>query len=187
VKHSEIKQKILVTASELFYKNGYNLTGINQIISESGVAKATLYNHFKSKDDICVAYLQLKNSAFLEDVKLYCNAQPEGKQRIIAIFDFLNEFFNTQEFNGCWCINTVAEIPRENKKIRSEIVRQKELFLDVITELVEENLISLKRNEIKNTARQTYLLYEGAVAESHLHNTDWPIKEAKNLCSQIIV
>ena len=65
MKHSEVKNHIVETASNLFYANGYNLTGINQIISEAGIAKATLYNHFKSKEDICVSYLQYKYNAKL--------------------------------------------------------------------------------------------------------------------------
>ena len=57
MKHSEVKNRIIETASSLFYKNGYNATGINEIISETGIAKATLYNHFKSKEDICLAQI----------------------------------------------------------------------------------------------------------------------------------
>ncbi|MFT6754704.1 MAG: AcrR family transcriptional regulator, partial [Urechidicola sp.] len=47
-----VKERIIATASDLFYNQGYNQTGINQIISEAGVAKASLYQHFRSKEDI---------------------------------------------------------------------------------------------------------------------------------------
>ena len=56
VRKSDIRENIVKTASELFYRNGYNSTGINEIIRESGIAKATLYNHFKSKEDLCLSY-----------------------------------------------------------------------------------------------------------------------------------
>ena len=49
MKHAEVRNRIIETASDLFYRNGYNSTGINQIIAEAGIAKATLYNHFKSE------------------------------------------------------------------------------------------------------------------------------------------
>ncbi len=185
MKHSEIKQNIIETASFLFYKNGYNSTGINEIISESGIAKATLYNHFKSKEEICLAYLNFKNSTFLADIQTYCESKPQGKKQVLAIFDFLQKFFKTKDFNGCWCIKTIAEIPKDNDRIRVAIQQHKNLFIDFITQLFSDNY-NYKGSELKSITRQTYLLYEGAVGESHLHQSDWPIKEAKNLCDKII-
>lgn len=186
VKHTDIKQHIIETASYLFYKNGYNSTGINEIIAESGIAKATLYHHFKSKEDICLAYLQFKNTTFLTDIRAYCEAKPKGKKQLLGIFDFLQEFFQDKDFNGCWCIKTVSEIPKENERIREEIQHQKNLFIRLIAQLVNENSSGISTNQVESLSRQTYLLYESAVAESHLHQADWPIKETKNLCEGIL-
>ncbi len=182
---TDIKAEIINAASHLFYKNGYNSTGINEIIVTAGIAKATLYNHFKSKDDLCISYLRHMNSTFLESVEVYCVAKPKGKTQILAIFDFLQEFFLNKDFNGCWCIKTIAEIPKDNKIIRKEIQSQKQQFLQLISKLVERNL-KLNTTALETTVRQIYLLYEGAVGESHLHQKEWPISEAKNICSKII-
>ncbi len=186
VKHSEIKNKIIETASFLFYKNGYNSTGINEIISEAGIAKATLYNHFKSKEDICLAYLQFKNINFIQDIENFTTSKPKGKNQILAIFDFLEMFFQDKDFNGCWCIKTVSEIPKDNEIIRNEIQSQKNSFIALIVKLITNNLENIKEEQVNSLARQIYLLYEGAVGESHLHQENWPITESKNLCSQII-
>ncbi len=186
MKHSEIRSHIIVTASELFYKNGYNRTGINEIIAESGVAKATLYNHFKSKEAICISYLQYKNAIFLEDILAYCQKKKQGKDQILGIFDFLLKFFKDSDFNGCWCIKTIAEIPKENENIRSEIQQHKNDFLTIISNLVGENLKISDKKKVQSMSRRIYLLYEGAVAESHLHQKNWPIVEARALCSQLI-
>ena len=80
----------------------------------------------------------------------------------------------------------VAEIPQDNQKIRKELQEQKKEFLELIIALVSKNLKSNNPEEITTTARRVYLLYESAVVESHLHQNDWPIKEAKQVCSQII-
>lgn len=183
MKHSEYRDHIVGTASDLFYRNGYNATGINEIISESGIAKATLYNHFKSKEDICVAYLQHKHNAFMSEMKNYCEAKASQKERALALFDFLHEFFNWDGFNGCWCIRTVSEIPMENVKIREEIQKQKIEFIKMIELMLDDNSANIDNQKL---ARQIYLLYEGAVAESHLHRDIWPISEAKNICETII-
>lgn len=186
MKHAEVKNRIIETASSLFYKNGYNSTGINEIISEAGIAKATLYNHFKSKEDICIAYLQFKEASFITDIETFTTSKPEGKERLLAIFDFLELFFQMKDFNGCWCVKTVAEIPSYNDTIRTEIQKQKNAFIELISTLVTNNLENIKTEEVSSLSRKIYLLYESAVSESHLHQADWPIKEAKSLCSKII-
>ncbi|MCG8393722.1 MAG: TetR/AcrR family transcriptional regulator, partial [Pseudomonadales bacterium] len=140
VKHSEVRDRIVKTASKLFYKNGYNSTGINEIISVSGIAKATLYNHFKSKDDICIAFLNFKHSAFMKDIEDFTKKKEKGTDQILALFDYLQRFFQDKEFNGCWGIKTVAEIPQDNQKIRTELQRQKNEFLELIIALVAKNL-----------------------------------------------
>ena len=186
MKHSEVKNRIIETASILFYKNGYNSTGINEIISEAGIAKATLYNHFKSKEDICLAYLQFRNTSFIRDIEVFASVRPKGKTQLLALFDFLEVFFQTKDFNGCWCIKTVSEIPMDNETIRNEIQKQKNGFIQLISKLITNNFEKIKEEEIKSLSRKIYLLYESAVGESHLHQTNWPIKEAKNLCAKII-
>jgi len=181
-----VRQHIIATASTLFYRNGYNSTGINEIISESGIAKATLYNHFKSKEDICLAYLQHKHNKFSHDIKAFCTSKEEGEKQVLAVFDFLSLFFKEKDFNGCWCIKTVSEIPKDNERIRNEIQNQKHQLIAFIAELIRENLGILSEAESENLAKQIYLLYESAVAESHLHQEDWPIAQAKSICEKII-
>ena len=186
MKHSEVRNRIIETASFLFYRNGYNLTGINEIISEAGIAKATLYSHFKSKEDICLAYLKFKNDTFLSDIEKFCRSRQKGRNQLLAIFDFLLLFFKDRDFNGCWCIRTVSEIPKDDHKIRDEIQEQKTSLIELIGKLLEDNALEKSRKEIGLLARQIYLLYESAVSESHLHQENWPIKSAKQLCDQIL-
>ncbi len=183
MRHGIVRQHIIETASRLFYSNGYNLTGINEIIKEAKIAKATLYNHFKSKDAICVAYLKHKNDYFLEEINRFILAKKEGNSKILAVFDFLKQFYNQENFNGCWCIRTVAELPKDNELIKAEIRQQKMSFLALIETIIKQNI---KTDHTKTLAKQIYLLYEGAVSESHLHKASWPIDAAKSICKKII-
>lgn len=185
MKRLDIKQHIIEIASFLFYKNGYNATGINEIISEAGIAKATLYYHFKSKEDICLAYLRFKNTAFLKKIEEYSKTK-KGKDQITALFDFLEVFFMDENYNGCWCVRTISEIPKDDENIRKEIQSQKKLFLQLISDLVFNNIENKEEKELVSLSKQVYLIYGSAVSESHLHQKNWPIKEAKNLCAKII-
>ncbi|VAW10767.1 Transcriptional regulator, AcrR family [hydrothermal vent metagenome] len=185
MKHSLVRETIIKTASNLFYQKGYNLTGINEIISESGIAKATLYNHFKSKEDICVAYLNNLNTPFLKDIEKFSFSKPKGSKQILALFDFLENFFHSENFNGCWCLNTISEIPNQNKKIREEIQKGKNNFLELIIKIVEINFPNKTKNEVATLSKQIYLIYESAISESHLHQNEWPIKTAKIIIQKI--
>ncbi|RZN83261.1 MAG: TetR/AcrR family transcriptional regulator [Winogradskyella sp.] len=186
MKRALVKQHIIETASDLFYKNGYNRTGINEIIKEASIAKATLYNHFKSKEDICVAYLKFKNEGFVEDLKSFIDTKTKGKQKLLGLFDFLQSFYNSKEFNGCWCINTVSEIPKSNEVIRKEIIAQKEALILFISNLVQDNLEGYTEDESLKIAKQIFILYEGAISESHLQENPWPIQSAKSICEQLL-
>ena len=170
MKVSKVRTSIIETASTLFYKNGYNRTGINEIIKEAGVAKATLYSHFASKDDICVAYLQYMNRNLLQEIEAKTKMYPKGRERVLGLFEFLVNFFNSESFNGCWCIKTVAEISEESDKILEEIHVQKQALLKFINELVDKNIEFKDPQEVKILAGQLYVLYEGALSESYLHN-----------------
>ena len=173
---NDTRHHIIETASELFYKNGYNSTGINEIIKASGIAKATLYSHFKSKEDLLLVYLDVKDTELIKHIKEFCNNKPKGNKRLIAVLEFLVSFFNQDNFNGCWCIRSIAEVSKENQRVRLKIKSNKKKFLNFLKQLVIENkpeLSSIKQEQLSN---QLYLLYEGALTESHIHNAEWPIE-----------
>ncbi len=157
-----------------------------KLFRKQELLKQQLHNHFKSKEEICLSYLRHKNTNFIDEIDTFTSSKPKGKKQILAIFDFLKLFFRTKDFNGCWCIKTVSEISKDNERIRSEIQNQKTFFIQMITNLVSTNLKNKEEKEIDSLAKQIYLIYESAVTESHLHQIDWPIKEARNLCSKII-
>jgi len=178
---SDTHTHIIETASELFYNKGFNLTGINEIIYESGIAKATLYNHFKSKEEILVAYLDHKDEILVENLLAFVRNKTKGNKRIIAVLEFLLHIYKQDNFNGCWCIRTLAEVPRENQLIRQKIKSNKQKFNSVLRSIVEENKPKMSKVKQKLLSDQLYLLYEGAITESHLLESDWPIKTAIGL------
>lgn len=183
---SQTRDVIINTASTLFYEKGYNLTGINEIIDKAGIAKATLYSHFKSKEDLCVAYLELRDQELLENMKAYCEAKPKGNKQLIAVMEFLSLFFHQEEFNGCWCIRTFAEVPRDNTKIKNKIKENKTLFLEFLKTLVKDNKPQLSNKQQDRLATRIYLLYESAVMECHLQGDEWPITENLQMLKSIL-
>lgn len=96
------RDRILKTASALFNEFGVNTIGIDRIIAESVVSKRTFYNHFPSKDELIGAYLESKDWLRFSDLdKHVSQANGSPKAEILAIFDFLEQWFSEKDFNGC--------------------------------------------------------------------------------------
>jgi len=178
MKTTDTRNLILNTASDLFYNKGYNLIGINEIIKEAGIAKATLYSHFKTKNDLLLAYLDKMDKEVMSSLQEFVNSKPRGNKRLQAVLEFLYSFFNEKNFNGCWCIRSLAEVPKENIEVINKIKSNKNTLLSYIKLVVMENKPDLKSKAQISLAKQIYLLYEGAVTEAHLQNESWPIDEA---------
>lgn len=186
MKKKGVKERIIETASELFYQKGYNLTGINEIIEKAEVAKASMYSHFRSKEEICISYLQHKQTSFEEKLLSFLASRPKGKQRVLGLFDFLDEFFHQDGFRGCWCLNTISQLPIDNVLVKDEVKKQKSSFINIIRSTIEENIKGLSDSKIDLLTRRIYLLYEGAITESQVQEKPWPIHEAKEMASLMI-
>lgn len=186
MKKQELREHIIKIASELFYVNGYNATGINEIISKSGIAKATLYSHFNSKDELCIAYLRHKNSEFMQGLDTYLNTKKDVKEQLLSIFDYLRELYYQEGFNGCWGINCLAEINSKDIKIREEIQAQKSQLIAYLAKIIDSHYPLNSIAETDRVASGIYLLYESAICESHLHKNDWPIFSSKRIAKELL-
>ncbi len=177
-----VRNRLIETASKLFYEQGYNRTGINEILEKSGVAKASMYQHFRSKEEIGVEYLKYMEKEMMDDLNEFLGERKKGRDRVLGIFDFVHHFYNTDTFRGCWCQNTMSEIPKGDKVMGSEIREQKDRFRAYLGNLVEEDL----GIEDSRVVDRIYLMYEVALNESQLYMEDWPIIQAREMVENIL-
>lgn len=109
-----LREHILDVASTLFYKHGVRNIGIDRIISESGIARMTLYNHFKSKDLLIEEYLRRASSRWM---KWYAGkierATDDPRERVLAAFTVLDGWFRSRDFRGCSVTNAMVELADE--------------------------------------------------------------------------
>ena len=178
-----VKVRLIESASELFYQNGYNNTGINEVIEKANVAKASLYSHFKTKDALCIAYLNHKEEQFYNKLGVFLKDKQKGKVKVLALFDFLRELYREPDFKGGWSQNILAEINKENTLIKEEILKHKSNLRNYITDLVVQNL---KTKDPEKLSSKLYLLFEGALIESYLQQDSWPIKDAKEIALSLL-
>ncbi|WP_259069132.1 TetR/AcrR family transcriptional regulator [Mucilaginibacter sp. X4EP1] len=174
-----VRAAIVKTASRLFYQQGYSNTGINQIIAEAGIAKSSLYQHFRSKEELLLAYLE---ETGLQTMDALSNAAEQGntpKEKLLAIFDYLEILADDPEFYGCHFLNMVYELPADAVRIREQIKKQK----DSIRELFR-NILAPVDKEI--LADEIYTLFEGSLVGNKIHNDLWPIISAKRIVKKLV-
>src|SRR5262245_7388406 len=114
------RERILETAYELFSRHGTRAVGVDAIVAQSGVAKMSLYRNFASKDELILAFLELREArwtrAWLKE-EIEARAEtPAG--RLLAIFDVFGEWFQRDDFEGCSFINVMLELDDREHPVR---------------------------------------------------------------------
>ncbi len=183
------RERIIDTALRLFYEQGYLATGVNQIISESQVAKATFYNHFASKENLCVAYLQARHIIWMEWLKNSVESHASTKERLRGVFVFLKEWMERCNFRGCAFLNIASEVPTLNNNIRDEVTRHKDdlkLYLKQLISLLKNSHNHYDDINIEADADMIYVLVEGAIVASQNYGEAWPIEAAQKAACNLL-
>ena len=170
------KERLLEKAIDLFANQGYNSTGINQIISEANVAKASFYQHLKSKEDLCVAFLEAIHKDWLDQLYNFTNEKTEVKSKIISSFDFLIHMNSKEDFRGCSFLNILAEIPNGNIKILKVIQEHKKDLRAYFSSLVSD----------ENISEHIYMLFESSIMESKMFKSNQLIERSKIIVDHLV-
>jgi AcrR family transcriptional regulator len=133
------RERILETAYELFSRKGVRGVGVDEVIDRAGVAKATLYRHFASKDDLVVAFLERREQRWTRDW-VEAEARRRGstpEEQLLAIFEAFDEWFRRDDFEGCSFINVLLELHPEHPANRAS-VRHLGNIRSIVRRLAEE-------------------------------------------------
>src|SRR6478672_13064301 len=95
------RERLLDAADELFYAEGVHVVGIDRVIARAGVAKASLYNAFGSKEALVRAYLQRRYERRVDAITQALAGCETARERILAIFDYLDGLIGEPDFRGC--------------------------------------------------------------------------------------
>jgi AcrR family transcriptional regulator len=164
---SEARQRIVETALDLFYRQGYLATGINQVIAEAGVSKNTFYYYFKSKEDLCIAYLQERHKLWMGWLTDAIEKNNSPYDRLLSVFDFLESWLKKCDFRGCAFLNIASEVPDINHRLRKEVVGHKDELRKVMRGLLEDLKKSDKTFSKINVlflSDALYVLFEGVIS-----------------------
>lgn len=181
--------RIMDVASDLFFRQGYHATGINQIIAESGVAKATFYSHFKSKDELCKCYLEKLAQGEMLNIDGFIAEAKNPVERYMAPMRSLEPWLASTEFRGCPFVNIASEVPDPSSPLRkigmnvyAGVGRKVE---SVCRELIASSP-QYQHLKVEELSKSYSLVFAGAIALSELYHDVWPAQEAVKAAERLI-
>lgn len=177
------RDHLVDTALDLFRRAGYHATGIDRILAEAGVAKMTLYNHFKSKDELILAVLRRRDERFRNWFMRAVERRAETPRgRLLAVFDALAEWFEDARFSGCMFINAAAEFADPDDPIHATCAEHKRLMLAYLRRSAEQ----AGAPEPGRLADGLMLLVEGAIVMAHVAGDAQAAAKAKQAAEVLI-
>ena len=159
----DARERILDTAYELFSRRGVRDVGIDEVIERAGVAKATLYRHFPSKDDLVIAFLERREQrwtlAWVEAEARRRGTTPEDQ--LLAIFELFDEWFHRDDFEACSFINVLLEMGPAHPAGQASL-RHLASIRSVVARLAEEAAL----RDPESFARSWHILMKGSIVSA---------------------
>jgi AcrR family transcriptional regulator len=158
---SEARLRLLNTATRIFYAEGIHSVGVDRIIAEAKVTRATFYRHFPGKEDLILAYLREVHQMDRGRVDAAVTAAaPSPVEPLLAIANSIAEGIQSPGFRGCAFLNAAAEYPDAEHPVHREIIAHRQWFLDTLTTLMAE----VHEETADPAARHFVMLRDGAMA-----------------------
>jgi AcrR family transcriptional regulator len=166
-----------------FYRQGIGAVGVDSVVAEAGVAKATLYRHFRSKDDLVVAFLRRRDLRWREWLSDSVERlAPRAADRPLAVFDALGEWFASDDFRGCAFINAASEIADPGHPARAVVEEHKRLLDDYLAGLLRDAGAA----DPAADAGALLLLVEGAIVSALIEKDAAPAARARTAAARIL-
>jgi AcrR family transcriptional regulator len=151
------REKLIDAAGELFYAQGLTATGVDTVARHAGVSKPTLYAHFPSKGHLVTAVLRRRHERRVGELTDWLAPVADARQRLLAVFGWLAEYYGRDGARGCAFVNAAAELPDPGDPGRVAAQQEKDWLLDVMTAMAAE--AGLARPD--RLASQLLLLIDG--------------------------
>jgi AcrR family transcriptional regulator len=171
------RERILTAAYELFSRRGIRAVGTDEVIERAGVARATLYRHFATKDDLVLAVLERREEVWthglIEDQSRQRGETPE--EQLLAIFDVMNEWFHARDgYEGCSFINVLLELGPDHPAGRASIAH-----IDHVRDIVRHRALAAGLTDIEDFASSWHILMKGAIILAAVGDLDAGLRARK--------
>jgi AcrR family transcriptional regulator len=160
-----VRERLLEAANELFYQEGVHTVGIDRVLERAGVAKASLYGTFGSKDELVRAYLEERARRRRERISQRIAEHDDPRARILSVFDLLAETARETAFRGCAFVNACAEGPGGPATPARQVSSKHRAW---VRDLFHQLATDLGARDPEQLARQLSLLNTGALIAAYM-------------------
>ncbi|MEV0174303.1 TetR/AcrR family transcriptional regulator [Streptomyces sp. NPDC050803] len=167
------RERALDAAEELFYGRGIQSVGMDDVRGTSGVSLKRLYQLFPAKELLVEAYLERRDERWRGRLAAHVEQSPDPEERILAVFDWLEQWFGEPGFRGCAWINSYGELGATSARVTAQVRAHKRAFREYLTGLVTDAGLP------GAAAGQLFLLAEGAMVTAGITRSTEPAREAR--------
>jgi AcrR family transcriptional regulator len=175
------RERLLAAADELFYEEGVNLVGIDRVIERAGVAKASLYDCFGSKQELIRAYLQQRHEARQLRLRERLARCATPAEKILAVFDSMAEVAARADFRGCAFARASAEA-RPGSSVKAMCDESRAWMLGLFADLARQAGAA----DPDRVAQQLRLLYDGALVSAHVDTSTSAVANARAMAQLVL-
>lgn len=177
----QARERILDAAEHLFYARGIQTVGMDMIRDASGVTLRRLYQLFPSKGDLVEAYLAHRDSRWLQSLAAHVDkVAGTPRERLLAVFDWLEDWFSRPDFHGCGFINSFGELGGTSPEVVAAARHHKDTFHAYLEEL------ATAAGAATDTGGQIALLAEGAMTTAAISGTPAPARQARKAAELLL-
>ena len=170
------KDRLIETARMLFLRNGIARTGIDRLTSQADVARMTLYNNFKSKDDLILAVFEREADRRREAVMSRQDILEDSTEKVLVLFTVALEIAASKGFRGCAFINLATEAAAPDSALHRLAKRHK----NWICRNVSRHLGDRTFSDPKMLSRQICILWDGGIMGAYMQQSEMPIVTARD-------
>ncbi|MFI7578220.1 TetR/AcrR family transcriptional regulator [Micromonospora sp. NPDC049497] len=178
--HTTAEDRLLAAADALFYDRGVQAVGMDDIRQASGVSLKRTYQLFPSKGHLVEAVLRRRDRAIRAELDAYTSARPTPAERLLAVFDYLYDWFSQPDFRGCAFINTFAELGGASANVVDIVRTHKQAVADHIAALVAS------ADRPPALAGQLLILANGAMVTAAIVGSPEPAREAREAARRLL-
>ncbi|MCW2751367.1 MAG: TetR/AcrR family transcriptional regulator [Aeromicrobium sp.] len=165
---SEARNRLLATAADIFYREGIHAVGVDRLVSEAGVTRATFYRYFPSKDDLVRAYIEREDAALRE---LFAAAAPLAgtpEEMLELVIEGIAADVTQHHTRGCPFINAAAEFPDAAHPVRKAVRAHRDWFAATLVEALR----AADHDDSDSAGRALVLLRDAALVGAYLDGPD---------------
>ena len=171
------RERILGAAYELFSRRGIRAVGTEEVIERAGVAKATLYRHFATKDDLVLAVLQRREEIWTHGL-IEAQSRERGntpEEQLLAIFDVMHDWFQLRDgYEGCSFINVLLELGADHPAGRASVTH-----IDHVRDIVRHRAHAAGLTDVEDFASSWHILMKGAIILAAVGDLDAALRAQK--------